>query len=97
MGGDLMPMPIGSIEIDFEPGSTYDEGPQAKYQSKESGRQDAVDKMKKAVQKTTMGQLDGACRMVLALAIQLRSVGGSAAGTDIPKVMREAIDFLEDI
>jgi hypothetical protein len=93
-------MPIGSIEIDFEPGSTYDprvgqEG--FYYKDKESGRQDAVNKMKKSVQKTTMGQLDQAVRMVLALAIQLRSVDGSAAGTDIPKVMREAIDFLEDI
>lgn len=92
-----MPMPIGSIEIDFDPGSTYDDGPTPRYQSKEAGRQDAIDKMKESVQKVTRGQLDMAVRHVLALAIQLRSVDGSTAGTDIPKVMREAIDFLEDL
>lgn len=90
-------MQIGSIQIDFEPGSTYKENPFAEPGDRDEGRRQAIEKMKKAVQKTTLGQLDQATNAVLALAIQLRSVGGSAAGTNLPKIMREAIDFLEDL
>jgi hypothetical protein len=94
----MTPINIGGVEIDYEPGATYEEDPlRNKYRNKEDGRLDAIEKMKASVQKTTMGQLDQAVRMVLALAIQLRAVDGSAAGTDIPKVLREAIDFLEDV
>lgn len=88
-------MQIGSIEIEFVPGSTYSEF--AEPGNRDEARREAVDQMKKAVQRTTLGQLDQATAAVLALAIQLRSVGGSAAGTNLPKIMKEAQDFLEEL
>lgn len=91
-----MPLDIGGITIEFEPGSTYGEDP-FKEKDKPGERQKAVEQMRKAVQATTRGHLDQAIRAVMGLAIQLRAVNGSAADTNLAQMMREAADFLEDL
>lgn len=81
------------IEIE----ETFDKDTESEASGKAGARQAAIETWKKSARKSTLGQLNGAVHAVQALVVQLRSIDGSAADTDLGKRMRLAADFLEDL
>lgn len=89
-----MTMIVGKIELDFEPGDTY-EDTRRQGRSKEEMRQEAIKQFRDAAQNTTRAQLTQCIGAALALVIQLRGLGGS--DRKLANSLREAADFLEDL
>jgi hypothetical protein len=91
-----MPLSIGGIELDYQPGDTYDDSKYDTDQSRAERRQRAIEEFKDAACRTTRGQIHGCCGQLLALIVQLRAMGG-VGDTSLANQLREAADFLEDL
>jgi hypothetical protein len=86
-------MLVANIEIDFEPGETYNGN--AEPADKAGARQTAIAAFKAAAQKTCKGQMYEVTNHLLGLVVQLRAVDGS--DPQLAKRLREMADFLEDL
>lgn len=103
-----MSMKIGDVEIDFEPndsnaeiGEKQKDGsvkyrPMTKEERHEE-RAKAVKQFRSVMQKQVMEQIEQQAQILCALLIQLRAVGGSMAGTELPNLLQEQIEFMQDI
>lgn len=64
--------------------------------SRAERREDAVKRFREAAQKTTTAQVRSIMQALLSNLIQLRAVGGTLVGTEVPEMMRGALSFMED-